>query len=69
MQWIQAQQKLDSGLELILRLEMDEKISCFRGHLQPQSELKIMIEFFWEHPVLWGLWYIGRKKTDPSFVI
>ena len=53
MQWIQAQQKLDSGLELILRLEMDENIS-FRGHLQPQNELKIMIQ----HHVVCDLWYI-----------
>ena len=58
MQWIQAQQKLDSGLELILRLEMDENISCFRGHLQPQNELKIMIQLFGEHPVVCDLWYI-----------
>ena len=62
MQWIQAQQKLDFGLELILRLEMDENIS-FRGHLQPQNELKIMIQLFGEHPVVCDLWYIGMEKN------
>ena len=62
MQWIQAQQKLDFGLELILRLEMDENIS-FRGHLQPQNELKIMIQLFGEHPVVCDLWYIGMERN------